>query len=153
MFKVHVKGRLSSPILSSLAKDMVLRNGYAAIDESDSEMDNFKARFAFFRTAALQNFTITLEFHDAVVVETKSQFSRSDIWVGMNGNFESEILVEIDNGQQSIHYNIMGVPEVETYLILTEDEGFAIVSDVDDTIKETGTEAFSYRCNVDPNNH
>ena len=30
------------------------------------------------------------------------------------------------------------VPEVSTYVTLTEEEGFAIVADVDDTIKETG---------------
>ena len=70
-------------------------------------MDNFKARFAYFRTAALHNITVALEFQDAVVRQTKTQRS-SDLWVGLDGNFKAEIDVEIDKDQKEIHYSVVG---------------------------------------------
>jgi phosphatidate phosphatase APP1 len=146
VYKVYTKGRLSTPISNKAVKDMVIKYGHPAIDETASGIENFKNRVAYFRTSALQNFTITLEFQAAIVVETNTQFSRSDIWVGSDGNFKAEIVVEIDQDQKDIHYNVEGgsrsslilVPEVSTYATLTENEGFAIITDLDDTIKETG---------------
>jgi hypothetical protein len=108
VYKVYTKGRLSTPISNQAVKEMVLKYGHPAIDESNSGIENFNHRVAYFRTAALQNFTITLEFQDATVLETNTQFSRSDIWVGSDGDFRSEIVVEVDQDQKEIHYNVKG---------------------------------------------
>lgn len=140
--EVHIRGRLSSPINEQEVKSVIDATGLALVPESlTDQIKNAKLRQSYFYTSALSGLPVDLELKDGVnmdfsIPNSTPQSVRSDI----DGSFTLTGVISRKDGREFKHgekveYSVGGVAG---YLTVSSVEGFSIVADVDDTIKDTG---------------
>lgn len=126
---VHTNGRFSTATETSSLKNVINVTEMARAPQSLSWLDNFRARAAYFRTWAIGDFYIDLLF------ENTSSALNTTVYVGKDGWFSGYSTIATKE-KERVFYRAKDIP-LKTYISLAEEEGYAIVSDVDDTIKVT----------------
>jgi hypothetical protein len=143
-FAVHVKGRISTPTKNVVMRKVIDETGFVQTPEFDDESLNRDTRLAYFFTSAISKGNVSFSFFqqspDIFNIE-EVDIHRTIAAIAANGDFSSIVNVNIPSTQSVIgsklFYNVTNVP-VKTYAILALDEGFSIVTDIDDTIRVAG---------------
>ena len=137
--QVHIRGRVSSPTTEQEVRNVIDATGKAAVVESQTEqVKNSKLRQAYFYTSAIANLPVTLEMKNKAFdfsLDNPKQV-KSDV----DGSFNFTGVVSRSDGGSFQHGDVVeySVGGVAGYLTVSSGDGFSIVADVDDTIKDTG---------------
>ena len=140
-FEVQSAGRLSTSAIRPENTKVVDDTGYVRVPEYYSMRANFKARKDYFKTYAISHLSFPLVF------EGVQNFERTIINTGANGTFHTSTVVTMPETMSQgstaryVTFSIRGYP-VKNNAYLAEEEGYSIISDIDDTIKDTRVLSF-----------
>ena len=130
-FLVKVKGRVSTPLKNDLMKSVI--DNTKLVHAPDLEEENYNLRTAYFHTHSVANVKVDVKFNrgkhlDPIPLQTAK-----------DGLFTSTstVLVEDIPKDHRLWWGVEGVA-VKSFAMLAEDEGFSILTDIDDTIRLSG---------------
>ena len=136
IFQVQIKGRLSSPVTMEMLKNSIDASRTSTIPQNDQNdsFQNLVLRTEFMKTNALSSTSAAVRFLNAD--HDGRQLGPVVVQSGQDGIFQSNATIIPSNQDDRLLYQLDNVP-VESYITLAEEEGFGVVSDIDDTIKIT----------------
>lgn len=129
-YLVHASGRISTSIEEEENIKVIDTTGFLRIPEFESKRMNLRVRKDFFHTTAISSVSVPLQ------VDGVESFEPIDVRSGPNGTFHVQTLVTMpaNSSADVIQVSLKDV-KLQNNIFLAEEEGFSIISDVDDTIK------------------
>ena len=146
-YEVHLRGRYSSEVLDRVVREGIRNTQMAMLPESANPWLNFQFRSAYFLTFAMNNkesikFTsLQLNEKDGPLINASSP-SCANTTVDDNGIFSCSTTIPYSVSSANLQNNMIWFSpinvQIKNSILLTEEEGFSIISDIDDTVKITG---------------
>lgn len=144
-YLVHLKGRYSTSIRNRKLREIIDQTGMAALPTSTNEFFNFAYRVAYLMTfadAKIKKTVLEVRDYDGTLIRGTdlNEFSPppcSNATVQDDGTFSCLTVIPYSGVNDIIWFNPRNA-KIKNTVLLTEQEGFAIISDIDDTVKVTG---------------
>ena len=131
-FQARIKGRISSAIDTVANQLWIDYTQQAIVPELFDDSNNQVVRDSYFSTFAHNNVPVSIQFQNGTELNPVIERTLSD------GVFNSIKTIQTAQGSDTkLVYQISNI-DLFSYTILAEQEGFAIVTDIDDTIRLSG---------------
>jgi hypothetical protein len=145
-YLIHLKGRYSSGVKNDAIRKVIEETQMAMIPESSNRWTNFHYRSSYFFTFAKEdehsNKSTSFQFKnsDGSFIKTAPKYSLSvcsDATIEEDGTFSCLTTLPYSGENRTIWFNPFNA-SIKNTILLTEEKGFSIISDIDDTVKVSG---------------